>query len=270
MALSPDGKLLAAGGGDGLLRVFSVEEKKLVTTLEKHTGWVLGAAFSRDGKLLATSGSDWNVWVWDVATWESTVKLREEDAVQSVSFGADGRSLALAVGGPAKQTLQIRRMDNVRSRRPVSTGVGMPLDVVWTGKANRMYVPCSDGAVRIVEAYARVRFTLTGHQDWVYCAALSPDEKKVASGSADGTVRIFDAEKGQPLTTLVQLAPQTDDWLIVTSKGHFTASSADALQWKTAGGDAPTKEVTDGLSSPETVREVLAKNNPAAVVKPAN
>ncbi len=259
LAVSPDGKLLAAGGADAVARVWSIEEKKLVATLEEHTDWILGVSFSRDGKLLATTSADRNARIWDVTTWESTVKLRESDAVQGAAFGSDGRSLVLAVGGPNQQSLQIRRRDNVRSRRPISTGAGMPLDVIWTGKRNQIYVPCSDGVVRIYQAFGRLTASLTGHQDWVYCVALSPDQAKLASGSADGTVKLWNAANGRLLATLVQLGPQTDDWLILTWAGYFAASSPNVLQWKTAGSDTSPEELTDGLDNPDKVREVLTK-----------
>lgn len=174
-------------------------------------------------------------------------------------LGSDGRSLVLAVGGPNQQSLQIRRKDNVRSKRPVPTGAGMPLDVIWTGKKNQIYVPCSDGVVRIYQAFGRLTASLTGHQDWVYCVALSPDETKLASGSADGTVKLWNAANGRLLATLVQLAPQKDDWLILASAGHFAASSPNLLQWKTAGSQTPQNEWTDGLDSPDKVREALTK-----------
>ena len=259
LAVSPDGKLLAAGGADAVARVWSIEEKKLVATLEEHTDWILGVSFSPDGKLLATAGADRKVHIWDVTTWESTVKLRESDAVQGAAFGSDGRSLVLAVGGPSQQSLQIRRMDNLRWRRPISSGAGMPLDVIWTGKKNQIYVPCSDGVVRIYQAFGRLTASLTGHQDWVYCVALSPDQAKLASGSADGTVKLWNAGNGRLLATLVQLAPQEDDWLILTSAGHFAASSPNFLQWKTAGSETLPEELTNGLDKPVKVRKVLTK-----------
>jgi len=268
LAVSPDGKLLAAGGADNVARVWNVDKKELVATLEEHTDWILGVSFDRDGKLLATASADRNVRIWDVATWEPTVKLRESAAVQGAAFGSDGRSLVLAVGGPNQQSLQIRRMNNVRSRRPIATGAGMPLDVIWTGKKNQIYVPCSDGVVRIYQAFGRLTASLTGHRDWVYCVALSPDQTKLASGSADGTVKLWNAANGRLLATLVQLAPQKDDWLILTSAGHFAASSPDLLQWKTAGSQAPPKRLTDGLDSPDKVREALTKVGPAKARPP--
>ena len=47
----------------------------------------------------------------------------------------------------------------------------------------------------------RLLRTLTGHSDYVYSVAISPDGKYLASGADDGTVIIWDAKSGQRLQT---------------------------------------------------------------------
>ena len=44
--------------------------------------------------------------------------------------------------------------------------------------------------------------TLAGHSDWVRSIAYSPDGTKFISGSADETVKIWDANTGKCLKTL--------------------------------------------------------------------
>ena len=70
VAFSPDGTLLAAGGGDftsGSVQLFDVANRKKLHTLEGYNAFVHSVAFSPDGSLLATGGGDWSVRVWRVS-----------------------------------------------------------------------------------------------------------------------------------------------------------------------------------------------------------
>jgi WD40 repeat protein len=48
----------------------------------------------------------------------------------------------------------------------------------------------------------KLPFTFKGHTGPVFGVALSPDGKRIASGSDDGTVRVWDAATGKNLLTL--------------------------------------------------------------------
>jgi WD40 repeat protein/serine/threonine protein kinase len=54
---------------------------------------------------------------------------------------------------------------------------------------------------RAIQA-SRVRLTLTGHTGPVHFVALSPDERKIATASQDGTAKIWDINTGIELLTL--------------------------------------------------------------------
>lgn len=274
LALSPNGKLLAAGGADALVHIWSMNDKKVVATIKEHGDWVWDVSFSPDGKFLATGSADNTLRIWDVGSWKAEGKIQQAGTVHSSAFSPDGGLLAVAVGGPSQRAVYIRRLADAKQTRPTRptrtmyTRAGTPLDVIWARKANRIYVACSDNTVKGFDARnGRPVATFSGHRDWVYCIALSPDETKLASGSGDGTVKLWSASDGRLLATLVQLSPRTDDWLIITAQGYLAASDPASLKWNTTGVKTPAEKITGILNSSELVQKTIAgeKTSPPAL-----
>jgi hypothetical protein len=65
VAFSPDGKVLASGGAEGAVKLWDVEQARLLATLEWHLGPARGVAFSPDGGQLASASADGAVRLWD-------------------------------------------------------------------------------------------------------------------------------------------------------------------------------------------------------------
>ncbi len=276
LAVSPDGELLVAGDADSKVHLFGSADAKPIRTLDDHNGRVLGLAFSGDGKRMATASADRTLRVWEVGTWKPVIRYELEDTVHGAAMDADGKYVVGAVGGPEQWAVAVGNIESdlklAARRKPrartYSTGTAMPLDVFWPAKGSYLFVPCSDGTVRAYQgASTRVRASLRGHTDWVYCATSTADGRLIATAGADGTVRLWEGIKGEPLATLVQLAPQTEQWIIVTTQGHFAASSPEKVAWRKTDGSQAPAGLTERFHQPEEVGKALAGAIPGAAAK---
>jgi WD40 repeat protein len=63
---SADGRLLAAGGADGTLKLWLLPEGRTLATLNGFEGPVTCVAFSSDGRLLAAGGADGTLRMWRI------------------------------------------------------------------------------------------------------------------------------------------------------------------------------------------------------------
>jgi len=265
VAFTPDGKLLAAGGADGVARVWSVDEKKLVAELKGHTAWVLGTSFSADGKFLVTSGADRTAQIWEVGAFKPVAKLDQMEPVHGAVFGPNAELVAAAVAGPTDRMIRFRRRDNTQLARAIDLGVPSPLGVLWAPAGNRMYVPLTDKTVRVYDPNSGGHVaTLSGHNDWVYGVALAPDGSKLATASADGTVKLWHTGENRLLATLVQVTPRTDEWLIVAVPGYLAAGSLGPVQWRAANLTTPPDKIPGVLQNPDLVKKAIAGEKLAA------
>ncbi len=200
LAVSADGKKLAAGGCDRLVRAWDLSggyaNVKLDQAIENHADWVFGVAFSPDGKHLLTASRDKTAKVWDLKAKESLLTFPDhQNAVYGVGVRADGKA-GISVGedgqvrfwNAATDGKQIRAVKG-HSKAIFRVVVHPKLPVMATCSADqtvRLWNPESGAALK----------TLNGHTDWVYALALSPDGKQVASGSWNGEVKVWKVADG--------------------------------------------------------------------------
>ena len=200
LAVSADGKKLAAGGCDRLVRVWDLTpgyaNAKLEQTIENHADWVFGVAFAADGKHLLTASRDKTAKVWDLTTKESVLTFPDhQNTVYSVTVNADGK-LAYSVG----EDNQLRTWNAQGEGKQVraSGGHAKAIFKVIRHPSQPLLATCSaDQTVRLwnPETGAAVR-TLSGHTDWVYAVAFSPDGSLLASGSWNGEVKVWKVADG--------------------------------------------------------------------------
>jgi WD40 repeat protein/serine/threonine protein kinase len=95
LAFSPDGKWLATGGENGLVKVLDWEKNRTVFERREHKGAVTALAFGRDGQALASAGAgDQSVKVIETGKWRVKATAEAPGVLCDLAFSRDGRRLA--------------------------------------------------------------------------------------------------------------------------------------------------------------------------------
>ncbi len=235
LAFSPDGKLLASGSDDSSIKIWDTATAKEIRTLTGHQGVVVSLAFSPDRKSLASAsrkiGGDFAekvpaaVILWDVATGEEKVKLKDNDgAFQGLAFSPDGTVLAACDGSE-----QVKLWDT-RTGKPLGIlkeerGLIRALAFTPDGKTLVLGTRPRRGeneAVRLwdwAEKKANGSFKMDGE-----CADLrfTRDGKTLVALNEHGEVTFWDYENWRPRKTVK--AGRAPGW---AGRPHGLALSAD-------------------------------------------
>jgi WD40 repeat protein len=207
VALSADGVLLATTRAGGV-RLYGRSGTRPLRTLRHPEATT--AEFSRNGRLVATGGRDSTVRVWNARTGRLTQTIAHPSVVESIGFAPSGRELLTF--GPhrvvyiwelrdAALRLKLRLRGLVGAARFAPSG-----ELVGTGGSDqvarlwdvRPRPIVSEGVVPV----GQVNRELKGHVGRVGAIAFSPDGGRVATGSTDGSARVWKVADGELVTIL--------------------------------------------------------------------
>ncbi len=225
VALSSNGKILAAGTTTGEVRIWKADTLTPLLTCIGHADDIRSIALSPDHHLLVSGSEDYTVRVWNTTTGECLHVLRGHTApIYAAAFSPDGWTIA---SGSEDKT--VRTWDAV-------TGKNLALLQGHTARV-RSLAFCIDGNIlasggedRVVRLWnmdrGEISAVLEGHEDIVRALAYNPQTNVLASAGNDTTIRLWDTTTQQCTSTL---RGHTDliRALTFSADGKVLASSSD-------------------------------------------
>ena len=208
IAYSPNGRHLAAAGSAGIW-IYDMAIHHEVALLTESTGRISGVAFSPDGSTIVSGYNDGSILVWDVKTGKRKQALpTEQEWVSSVAFSPDGK--IIASGGACMEGLcpGITLLDSQTGEQLKSFGGGdTTLSVCFSpdGKTLASSGDEWDSNIRLWDVQTgELLKTLkkrTAFEDFegrdVNSVVFSPDGNMIASGSGNGTIRLWNAHTSE-------------------------------------------------------------------------
>lgn len=208
IALSRDGKLMATGGSDKQIKLYSVQEEITeIASLTGHKDDVTAIAFSPDNQFLLTGGKDKEVKMWDINKRAELISFSlGDDVVSSVAFSPDGKFMA---AGTRNKRMHMWRVEG--GTTSVFSVKGMDGDirrVAFTPDSRFLAVATSSNNYTIFSLMLNEIVFLpvgegVGHTDQINDLAFS-DDGKLFTASNDKTVKHWNW--GFPILAFSQIA----------------------------------------------------------------
>ncbi|MDR0610324.1 MAG: WD40 repeat domain-containing protein [Planctomycetaceae bacterium] len=206
--LEKNGRLLAIGGDDCVVRLWDVQTKGFIRELQEHLDWVRGLAFSPDQTRLATVGQDGQIKLWDVQNGTLVRSLKGFiRGTQKVLFHPNGSQFAVcgfeknvriydAASGDLLKTLETHGTSNKA--------------IAFSPEGSLLAVSGRTGVIRVWKTSGYQQLTdLKGDGRRVHTVAFSPDGSQLASGGDGPFIMIWKPTDGTLLQSLQERPGKT-------------------------------------------------------------
>lgn len=202
---SPDGKRLYCGGTVGILRIYDIPNRQLISELKDPRDnsfsptTINSISIEPETQLAATAMEGGDVLVWNLATEELQQRIhhrRRENTryltAERVSFSPNGQLLAAAYHRGKSPDARIWNTNDWSERCELEGHSGATHDVAFHPDGNRVATASYDRTVKIWDVDTGQNLLTLSGAHWMTAVDFSPDGRRLAAGGFSGELHIWD------------------------------------------------------------------------------
>jgi WD40 repeat protein len=225
MALSPNGKTVATGSTAGIVTLWDIETKRVVTKWKSGDTDIWSVCWNVDGERVASGSRDGMVRVWEVECGETVlgpIQTGQGDFLTTI-YSPDATKIV--TGGVSTSGIKIY---DAKTGKLLSTVEHEEhgWSLAWTSDQKRLISGSISGSIMIFDTATWQQVAILQgqtHRGAVRTISLSRSDRLLASASYDKTARLWNLDTYLPLGPPLQheelvdaAAISTDGKLLVT------------------------------------------------------
>ncbi|XP_041498747.1 serine-threonine kinase receptor-associated protein-like [Microtus oregoni] len=217
---------LLTGGQDKLLRIYDLNKPEAEPKeISGHTSGIKKALWCSENKQIL-SADDKTVRLWDHATMTEVKSVNFNMSVSSMEYIPEGEVLVLTYG----QTIAFHSavsLEPIKSFEAPATINSASLhpekEFLVAGEEDFKLYKYDYNSGEELESY-------NGHFGPIHCVRFSPDGELYASGSEDGTLRLWQTVKGKTYGLWKCVLPEEDSGELAKPKVDFQETAEEELE----------------------------------------
>ncbi len=252
LQFSPNGRLLAAGGGQSVIWVFDLTTGKLLHSQDGMARSIDDAAFSADGRRLATlDRSGGFLTIWDLASRRPVETTLIADHFRGPALGAENRLSANGQIVIARRSLGMPQTWKPDSGPlpPFTDDTGLSPLVGAGSHGGACFAALPDGSLEMLafgmpnHRHEVLFQSFPGHPGNVLAVALAADASVGASIGDDDVLQILNLRSPAAAPVKIVLAETPRPVVAVSDDGNRVATvlGKRLTVWKSIGGEATAK-----------------------------